>query len=231
MDDLRGAPPVPGSRAARGNARFRDCGRTREKRCSQFPAGCARRRRSGTMSARGRTPSCEFDPARSPTSRRANSIGDADADEFRRAVGPHAHKLGREVRVGGGHGTKERNARRPKNRQWSFERLGRVDQHVVAEFQRGLIELPARCSTSSWREHRHFRIVNKYVRGLVRHGRSRGEHAIAFAGIRSPAAVQIERTNRALRETLRPAAIDSRPRQNGECAARSQIRRNLSTND
>jgi hypothetical protein len=63
------------------------------------------------------------------------------------------------------------NARAPKTARASLSSgFRRVDQHIVAQLQRGLIEGPL-AAAAARRKHRHFRIINKDVARFVGPGR------------------------------------------------------------
>jgi len=92
---------------------------------------------------------------------------DADADEFRCAVGTDAHKFRGEVGVSRGSGAVERDPRRTKNAQRRSQRRARVDEHIVADFERGLVELSARRRRSPRREDGHLGVMHENVRGFA----------------------------------------------------------------
>jgi hypothetical protein len=116
----------------------------------------------------------------------------SDANKFRCAVGPDAHELRGKVRRGCRGGAIQHEAEGAENPHRLAEWHGRIHEQVIAQFQRCLIELPARRCWPAGCHDGHFRIVHENVAWLVGAG---------FAGEREPFP---------LREFARPALCRKR---------------------
>ena len=84
-----------------------------------------------------------------------------------RPFGLNAHQLGGEVRVCGGGGGVESDCADAEDFDLAARAAASVDEQVVAQLQRRLIEGSAQRLRAARREHRHFRIVDKNIARLV----------------------------------------------------------------
>ena len=80
-----------------------------------------------------------------------------------------------------------------EDQHWFGERFRCVDEQIVAQFERGLIELTTRRARSSRRQHWNFWVVNEDVARLLSCWLHSGERAVAFARIRFSPTVQVKR--------------------------------------
>ena len=120
--------------------------------------------------------------------------GYANTEKLGAAGGGHADQFGGEVRAGGGGGGIQRHAGPAKKVDCGRNRSSGVDEQVVAQFKRRLVEGTTETLRTAGRGDRHFRIIDKDVTRLFA-GRGKGrQRAVPLARVGTAAAVQIERT-------------------------------------
>src|SRR5277367_2469098 len=144
MDDLRGSHPLPGSGVRRWHFAARIAVVKRESAAGDFQANAVSRAKKARRWLEIESPVMNFIRGVSARRKKPTRTRDADANKLRSATGTDAHQFRRAVSVSRGSGAVQRDPRRTKNSQRRSQRRARIDEHVVAELERALVELSAR---------------------------------------------------------------------------------------